>query len=249
MRGITPCVVRQIKAAMQFCRRFCSFPPLVIFCMIISWRRLRGWEKAMKKADIIACKVCGQVHELPQLQPGTVAECVRCGSRLARRNRSSLHRTAALSLAALLLYVPANVWPILHLEIYGAVSENTVWDGVVKFYQDNDYAIAIVVLLASIVIPLLKLMGLLFVVSTTAVKSPRLRLTRTWTYRFIESIGKWAMLDVFVVAIWVAVVKLGELANVTPGKGLFPFGCVVVLTLLASASFDPELIWEPAAEQ
>jgi paraquat-inducible protein A len=206
-------------------------------------------EMRMEQSSIIACNVCGQVHELPHLEPGTIAECVRCGSRLARRNRNSLHRTAALSLAALLLYVPANVYPILHLDIYGAVSENTVWDGVVKFYQQNDYAIAIVVLLASIVIPLLKLMGLLFVVSTTAVKSPRWRWLRTWTFRFIESIGRWAMLDVFVVAIWVAVVKLGELASVTAGKGLFPFGCVVVLTLLASASFDPELIWEPAAEQ
>jgi len=67
---------------------------------------------------------------------------------------------------------------------------------------------------------------------------------RTWIFRFIDSIGRWAMLDVFVVAIWVAVVKLGELANVTAGQGLLPFGCVVVLTLLASASFDPQLIWE-----
>jgi paraquat-inducible protein A len=195
-------------------------------------------------SSLMACKICGQVHDLPVLEPGTVARCVRCGSELSRRSRSSLHRTAAFSLAALILYVPANQLPILHLEVYGAISENTVLDGVRKFYEEHDYPIGTVVLLASIIVPLLKLLGLLFVVSTTAVKSRKLLLVRTWTYRFIESIGKWAMLDVFVVAIWVAAVKLGELASVRAGRGLLPFGCVVVLTLLASASFDPQLIWE-----
>jgi paraquat-inducible protein A len=158
-----------------------------------------------------------------------------------------LHRTAAFSLAALILYIPANILPILRLELYGASSENTVWDGVVKFYKDQDYFIALIVLLASIMIPLLKLFGLFFVVTTTAWRSSRWRVFRTWLYRFIDSIGKWAMLDVFVVAIWVAVVKMGQLANVSPGRGLLPFGCVVVFTLLASASFDPELIWEDEA--
>jgi paraquat-inducible protein A len=198
----------------------------------------------MDETDVIACNICGQVHRLEPLKPGTVAECVRCGSRLAKRGRSSLHRTAALSLAALFLYVPANVLPILRLEMYGASSENTPWDGVVKFYQDRNYFIAVIVLLASIVIPLFKLFGLFFIVATTGRRWKRARLFRTWLFRFIEFIGRWAMLDVFVVSIWVAVVKMGQLANVTPGMGLLPFGCVVVLTLLASASFDPELIWE-----
>ena len=204
-------------------------------------------ERAIVEAKTIACKVCGQVHEELPLAPGTFAECVRCGSRLAERSRKSLHRTAALSLAALLLYVPANVLPILRLELYGSVSENTVWDGVVRFYQDRSYFIALIVLLASIVIPLLKLLGLFFVVTTTAFHSRRRLLLRTWLFRFIDSIGRWAMLDVFVVAIWIAVVKMGQLANVQPGRGLMPFGCVVVLTLLASYSFDPQLIWESEA--
>jgi paraquat-inducible protein A len=198
----------------------------------------------MTQSSLIACKVCGQIHQLPDLRPRTVAECVRCGSRIEKRSRHSLHRTAAFSLAALLLYIPANLLPILRLELYGAVSENTIWDGVHKFYETQDYFIALIVLLASIVIPLLKLIGLLFVVITTALHSRRWLLLRTWVYRFIESIGKWAMLDVFVVSIWVSVVKLGSLGRVLPGVGLLPFGGVVVFTLLASASFDPQLIWE-----
>lgn len=201
----------------------------------------------MDQTRILACKACGQAHEMKPIKPGTVALCVRCGARLEQRSNDSLHRTAALALAALILYIPANVQPILRLELYGAWSENTVWDGVVKFYQDRNYFISAVVLFASILIPLFKLFGLFFVVVTTGRKSPRAKLFRTWLYRFIESIGKWAMLDVFVVAIWVAVVKMGQLANVSPGKGLLPFGCVVVLTLLASASFDPQLIWQTEA--
>lgn len=198
----------------------------------------------MVEAKTIACSICGQVHEELPLAPGTFAECARCGSRLVERSHSSLHRTAALSLAALLLYLPANLLPILRLELYGSVSENTVWDGVVKFYEDRSYFIAVIVLLASIVIPLFKLLGLFFVVTTTAARSRRWLGFRTWLFRFIDSIGRWAMLDVFVVAIWVSVVKMGQLANVSPGRGLLPFGCVVVLTLLASYSFDPQLIWE-----
>jgi len=166
---------------------------------------------------------------------------------IAKRTWGSLHRTAAFSLAALILYIPANIFPILHLEIYGAVSENTVWDGVVKFYQDGNYVIALIVLLASILIPLLKLMGLFVLVVTSALPFSRGKQARTWIYKVIDVVGRWAMLDVFVVAIWVAVVKMGQLATVTPGPGLLPFGGVVVFTLLASASFDPQLIWNREA--
>lgn len=195
--------------------------------------------------SILTCNVCEQAHAMPPLPAGSVARCVRCGSRLSVRSHNSLHRTAALSLAALILYVPANILPILHLELYGAVSENTVWDGVVKFYYDGSYFISAIVLVASIIIPLFKLFGLFFVTVTAGLRVGWLRKTRTLLFQFIETIGRWAMLDVFVVAIWVAVVKIGQLANVYPGKGLLPFGCVVVLTLLASASYDPRLIWNP----
>jgi paraquat-inducible protein A len=192
---------------------------------------------------MMQCRICGQDHEMDELAPGEVAYCTRCGSVIAKHTMQSLHRTAAFSLAALILYIPANIFPILHLEIYGASSENTVWDGVKKFFADGNYVIALIVLMASILIPLLKLLGLFVLVGTTLLSVSRARRTRTWVYKVIEAVGRWAMLDVFVVAIWVAVVKMGQLATVTPGPGLLPFGGVVVFTLLASASFDPQLIW------
>jgi paraquat-inducible protein A len=197
---------------------------------------------------IVACKICGQPHAMSPLPPGTVALCTRCGSAIAKHTRGSLHLTAALSLAALILYVPANVFPILHMEVYGATTENTVWQGCARLFQDGQWVIAAVVFLASILIPLLKLLGLFTLVITTRFRLSRGRLARTWIFRVITGIGRWAMLDVFVLAILVSLVQLERLATVIPGKGLFAFGSVVVLTLLASASFDPQRIWNGSEE-
>lgn len=196
-------------------------------------------------AETIACKSCGLVHEKPQLRAGYRARCSRCGSTLRHRTAFSLHRTAAFSLAALILYVPANLLPILHMEFYGAVTENTVWDGCVRLFKDGDWAVAAIVFLASMLIPLLKLVGLFTLVSLSWIEHPMAKAFRMWLLRIIEGVGRWAMLDVFVVAVLVSLVKLHKLATVIPGPGLIAFTGVVVLTILASASFDPQLIWEP----
>jgi paraquat-inducible protein A len=192
----------------------------------------------------IACKTCGQIHALEPLNPGTIAKCRRCGTRIAKRTPASLHLTAAFSLAALILYVPANIFPILKLDMYGATTENTVWQGCVRLFTDGDYIVAVIVFLASILIPLLKLLGLFFLVITTKLGVQRWKLSRTWVFRIIEIIGRWAMLDVFVMAVLVSLVKLQRLATIIPGKGLIAFSIVVVFTIFASASFDPKLIWE-----
>lgn len=183
------------------------------------------------------------MQRLEELGPGLVAECARCGSRLARHKPSSLGRTAAFSLAALTLYVPANIYPILQMNLYGVQSESTVWDGCRALFQHGEVLVAVIVFLASMVIPFLKLVGLFFLVVTVAVGSGRRRLARTWIYRAIDVIGPWAMLDVFLLSVLVALVKLGELATVLPGPGLLAFTAMVVLTILASGSFDPRLIW------
>ena len=174
--------------------------------------------------------------------PDARVHCARCGAKIFERKRNSLHRTAALSLAALVFYVPANIYPILRMEYYGAYSESTVWDGCVRLFQDGMWPVATIVFLASIIIPLLKLLGLFFLVTTA--KSMKHQRERTWVFRFIEAIGPWAMLDVFLLAVLVSIVKLEQLATVLPGPGLLAFSAVVVLTILASSSFDPRLIWD-----
>ncbi|MBI2359901.1 MAG: paraquat-inducible protein A [Deltaproteobacteria bacterium] len=193
---------------------------------------------------IIACKICGLMQRMEALQPGTAAECCRCGSVISKHKVNSLGRTAAFSLAALILYIPANIYPILRLTRYGAYSESTVWDGCVRLFEDGQWLVAVIVFLASILIPLFKLLGLCFLVITTKFKSARRRQQRTWIYKIIEVIGPWAMLDVFLLAVLVALVKLEQIATVLPGPGLLAFTVVVALTILASASFDPKLIWE-----
>ena len=195
---------------------------------------------------VVACETCGLVQRVEPLAKGAAAECFRCGAFLGvRRSRASLHVTAALSLAALVLYVPANIYPILHMTLYGATSDNTIWDGVVSLARHNQWGVAVIVFLASLVIPLLKLGGLFFLVCSTLTNKGRRLRWRTTLYKFIDTIGPWAMLDVFLLAILVALVKLGQLATVVPGPGLVAFTGVVVLTMLASAAFDPKLIWEP----
>jgi paraquat-inducible protein A len=130
------------------------------------------------------------------------------------------------------------------MERYGAYSESTVWGGVTGLANAGYWFVALVVFVASMAVPLLKLAGLFFLVVSVELGTARWQRQRTWIYRFIEVIGPWSMLDVFLLAVLVALVRLGSLATVLPGRGLLAFTCVVVLTMLASATFDPRLIWK-----
>lgn len=196
--------------------------------------------------SVVSCDTCGLVQTVDRLPPGSVAECIRCGSFIAARSSArSLEVTAALSLAALVLYVPANIYPILRMEFYGAHSDSTIWDGVVSLAQSNQWVVAAIVFMASLVVPLVKLAGLFFLVMSSIVRRGRRLRWRSNLYRFIDAVGPWAMLDVFLLAVLVSLVKLGQLATVVPGPGLFAFTGVVVFTMLASASFDPKIIWQP----
>lgn len=199
--------------------------------------------------SVVTCKTCGQQQRLAPLRPGTAAECFRCGSAVGGHPGDSLGRTAAFSLAALVFFVPANIYPILLMDFYGAHSESTVWDGCAKLYQDGQWLVATIVFLASILIPLLKLLGLFFLVVVAKFWSASFRPERSWISKALEVIGPWAMLDVFLVAVLVALVKLGSIATVLPGRGLTAFTAMVVLTILASASFDPASIWGKAEEK
>lgn len=193
---------------------------------------------------LVACPVCGLVHRAPEPEPDSSVACSRCGASLMDRRKNTLEQTLAFTLAALILYVPANLYPILRMEWYGAYSENTVWQGCQMLFEDGQLLVAAIVFLASIMIPLLKLLGLFFLVASRKFHLARWQREQTWVYRFIDVIGPWAMLDVFLLSVLVALVKLRQLATVLPGPGLLAFTAVVVLTILATASFDPRLIWD-----
>ncbi len=190
--------------------------------------------------EVIACKTCGLLQRLDPVPAGCKAVCARCDDTLTRAIASSRTRTLAFSLAALFLYVPANIYPLMIMEYMGRHSENTVWGGVRALYEDRMWYVALIVFLASIIIPLLKLIGLFFLV---LYRGPRWQSARTWIYRIVCHIGPWAMLDVFLLSILVALIRFGKFAHVIAGPGIYAFVSVVLLTLLASSSFDPQLIW------
>jgi paraquat-inducible protein A len=198
----------------------------------------------MIRSEVLCCPTCGLTLRVEPPSRGQRAVCPRCASTVVQGPHGSLQLTAALAIAALILYVPANVYPIMRMNFYGAYSESTVWDGVVTLAQSNQYFVALIVFLASIAIPVLKLVGLLYLVIASRFGLGRRLRGRTRLYRFIDAVGPWAMLDVFLLAVLVALVKLGQIATILPGPGLIAFSAVVVLTMLASASFDPHLIWE-----
>lgn len=193
---------------------------------------------------VIACETCGLVQQVDPPRRGMVAECARCDSFLGGApSEGRIDLTAALALAALILYIPANLYPILHMSAYGAYSESTVWDGTMSLLRNNEWFVGIVVLIASIVVPFLKIAGLFLVCAAAKFGWWRRPRTNTRLYKLIDAIGPWAMLDVFLLAVLVALVKLNELASVLPGPGLAAFAAMVVLTMLASSAFDPKLLW------
>ena len=192
------------------------------------------------KNELVACHTCGLVQEAEGGTEQLDLECARCGQTLRSDHPASRARTLAFSLAALFLYLPANIYPMLTMQYLGRETENTVWGGVRALYEDHLQSVALLVFCASILIPLLKLVGLLFLVLSRGARGRRFR---TVIYRIICHIGPWAMLDVFLLAIMVALIRFGKFATVVPGPGILAFAAVVVFTLLASASFDPRLIW------
>ena len=190
---------------------------------------------------LIGCHVCGLVCRDTRVAD---AACPRCGSALHRRKTASYARTWALLIAGFLLYIPANVLPIMRTASLGDVDDNTILSGVVELWNKGSPDLAVIVFTASILVPMTKF----FVLATLLVSSHRgsgwARPQRAKLYRLVEFVGYWSMLDVFVVALLTALVQFGVFSLVAPLPGVIFFGLTVVLTMLASMSFDPRLIWD-----
>jgi paraquat-inducible protein A len=171
-------------------------------------------------------------------------KCPRCGAALHPRKPNSIVRTWALVIAALIFYVPANVLPITKVTSLGATQSDTIMSGVIYFINSGMWPIALVIFVASVFVPVLKLLILLFLVISVQRRSQWRPKDRTRLYRITEAIGRWSMTDIFVVTILVALVHLGALANIEAQAGAVFFAAVVVITMLAAMSFDPRLIWD-----
>ena len=193
-------------------------------------------------AGLISCHSCHRLcHRAKQPEDRI---CPRCGARLHDRKPNSIARTWALVLAAFIFYIPANVLPITIVISLGKAQSDTIMSGVIYFIHTGMWPIALVIFLASVFIPLLKLLILIFLLISVQRKSSWRRKDRTVLYRITEIIGRWSMVDIFVVTILVALVHLGGLATIHAGPGAIFFGAVVVITIIAAMSFDPRLIWD-----
>jgi paraquat-inducible protein A len=195
-----------------------------------------------RDAGLIACHRCHLLCQRTGPAEGRI--CPRCGARLHERKPNSIARTWALVIAAVIFYIPANILPITIVISLGKAQSDTIMSGVIYFVQTGMWPIALVIFLASVFIPLLKLLILTFLLISVQRKSNWRRQDRTRLYRITEIIGRWSMVDIFVVTILVALVHLGGLATIHAGPAAIFFGAVVVITIIAAMSFDPRLIWD-----
>ena len=187
--------------------------------------------------------ICTECHELNRQDADTDEQvCTRCGALVHERRPNSLVRTWALLITAAILYIPANVLPIMTVTSLGQGDPSTIMSGVIQLVQHGMIPIAAVVFIASIVVPTFKLVGIALLLFSVQRHQPLSARQRILMYRFIEFIGRWSMLDIFVIAILVAVVNFGRLASVEANLGAIAFASVVILTILDVVTFDRRLI-------
>lgn len=196
-----------------------------------------------RRAGVLGCAQCGKVH-----LPGP-ERCARCGSVLESRDHTSLQRVWGWMFAGLVVYVPANIYPMLRTSMLGKTTDSTILGGVVDLIHHGSIGIAIIVFVASIVIPVAKFIAIAYLALSI---THRVRLSpgkRQHLYEVVEFIGRWSMIDVFVVAILSSLVRLDFAATINPGIAAVSFALSVAFTMLSALSFDSRLIWDASEEE
>jgi paraquat-inducible protein A len=195
-------------------------------------------------SDPVSCETCFFLADA-----ASDDACPRCLASLHRRKPNSINRTWAFTLAATMMYLPANIYPVLTYITLGSGSPSTILGGAKELLDDNEYLLAAIVVFASVIVPLTKLVGLFGMLIATRYGSRLALPGRTRFYRVIEVIGRWSMIDVFMESILVALVHFGGLISIEPGVGALAFAAVVILTMFAAESFDPRLMWDAAEDR
>jgi paraquat-inducible protein A len=195
-----------------------------------------------RELGLLACHTCGLLSRRGAGKGRQV--CPRCGVTLHERLPRSLSRSWALLVAAIILYLPANLLPIMHVTSLIESRSDTILSGVVYLLLHDSWPLALIVFVASVVVPVVKIAILVYLLLSVQLRSARRPLDRSRLYRFTEFVGRWSMVDVFVVTVLVALVQLGRVADIEAGDGALYFAGVVILTMLAAKTFDPRLIWD-----
>jgi paraquat-inducible protein A len=194
------------------------------------------------RLGLLACHTCGL---LSRRHPAG-SRCPRCRTLLHLRKPYSVSRTWSLLIAAAILYIPANLLPMMHTSSLFDSQSDTIMSGIVYFWNSGSWYLALIIFAASILVPLLKMIALALLLVSVQLRSRWQQEQRARLYRVVEAIGRWSILDIYVVAVVVTLVHFGVLGTIEPGPGAVAFGAVVVLTMFAAMSFDPRLIWDPS---
>jgi len=192
----------------------------------------------------VACPACGTLTRLSVQWLETPPRCQLCYAKLHSRKPMSLQRSWAWLLAGVMAYVPANVYPIMFTTVFGRSEPNTIVGGILVLIDLESYLVALVVFVASVVVPLMKFVAIAYLLISIHSNFGHRRYDRTRLYRLTEFIGRWSMIDVFVVAILAALVQVGSVAKIEPGIGATAFGAAVIFTMLSAISLDSRLIWD-----
>lgn len=228
---------------------------LVVIAADAAFHPLDVWDHVQKvppaplpkeeRQLLVSCHACQLVcrmveHDHHDEEP----ICPRCGAPVHLRKPNALSRSWALALAAVILYIPANIYPVMTVISFGKGSPSTILGGVEELFAHGMWPLALIVFFASITVPVLKLVGLVYLLISVH-RGSRWRLRdRTMLYRIVEAVGRWSMIDIFMLSILVALVRLGAIATIEPGVGAISFAGVVILTMFAAMSFDPRLLWD-----
>ena len=197
-----------------------------------------------RNATLLNCPSCHLLSRGPTDENQRMIHCPRCGERLHYRKPNSIGRTWALVISAFIFYIPANLLPIMTVTSFGKTQSDTILSGVIYFIKTGMWPIALVIFVASVFVPLVKLFILTFLLISVKKRTSWRPVDRTRLYRITEAIGRWSMVDIYVVTILAALVKLGALASIEAGPAAVHFAVVVVITMIAAMSFDPRIIWD-----
>ncbi len=237
-----------------------SFYAFVAMTVTLTWAQAAFephvvWDRLMpmpartapapgERHRLVSCHACGFVGDANAGH----GRCQRCGAALHRRKPDSLNRAMALVAAAAVFYVPANALPVMNIVFLGSGEADTILSGVITLIEYGDWPLALLIFFASVTVPLAKLFCLLFLIISVKRHSRYRPRQRTQLFRFVEGVGRWSMIDVFVVGLLVSLVQFGTLSTIEPKDGAIFFCAVVVVTIFAAMAFDPRLIWDAAGE-
>jgi paraquat-inducible protein A len=210
---------------------------------------MKGSYPTAARASLISCHACHQLSRFSVRLTNGEAICSRCEAHVHLRKPHSISRTWALLIAAYIMYIPANLLPVMTVISFGKGEADTILSGVKELIHAGMWPIALLVFFASITVPVLKLLVLTYLLLSVQYHSQWRPRERTVLYRITEVVGRWSMIDIFMISILIALVKLEAVATIEPGPGAISFAAVVILTMFAAMSFDPRLIWDRLEEK